>query len=62
MRHPSLNRPSRDPHYFYVTCCRVSKKNTVHEDLDFLKISIGSISPKIIQKTENDSVERHRFV
>ena len=36
-------------------------KNTVHEVLDFLKNCLGSISPEITQKTENDTVGRYRF-
>ena len=36
-------------------------KNTVHKVLDFLKNFLESISPKITQKTENNTVGRHGF-
>ena len=67
MRHSSPNRniiiiiiiiPSRYVYMFHVICCRASQKNIVHEVLDFLKKFLASISPKIIQKTENDTVGR----
>ena len=47
--------------FFHVICCTVSQKNIVHEVLDKLKNVLGSISPKITQKTENDAVKRYRF-
>ena len=50
--------PSRYVYMFHVICCRASQKNIVHEVLDFLKKFLASISPKIIQKTENDTVGR----
>ena len=65
MRLSNPNRPSRDPHYFYfffhVICWRASQKKTVHKVLGFLKKKFGPISPKITQKTENDTVGRYRF-
>ena len=36
-------------------------KNTVHEVLDYEENLLGSISPKITQKIENDTVGRYRF-
>ena len=36
-------------------------KNTVHKVLDFLKNYLRSISPKITQTIENDTVARYRF-
>ena len=65
MSHSSPNRPNRDPHYFgfflNVICWRASQKHTVHEVLDFSKKNCGSMSPKITQKTDNDTVGRDRF-
>ena len=59
------NRPSGDPHYFgfffHVISWRASPKNTVYEVLNFLKNFMGSLSPKITQKTKNDTVRRSRF-
>ena len=58
----SPNRPSGDPHYFgFFSHVSASQKNIVHELLDFSKKSFRSISPKITQKTENDTVGRYRF-
>ena len=62
MSHSSPNRPSGDPNYFgFFPRNRLKgvPKNTVHEVLDFLKKCLGSISPKITQKTENDTVGRY---
>ena len=66
MRHFSPNRPSRDPHHYicfflYLICCKAPQKNILHEVLDLRKKFLGSISPKITQKAENDTVGRHRF-
>ena len=47
--------------FLHVICYPYNIKNTVHEVLDFLKKFLGSISPKISQKTENATVGRYRF-
>ena len=39
--------------------CEASKKNTVHEVLDFLTNFLVSMSPKMTQRTENDTVGRY---
>ena len=36
-------------------------KNTVHEVLDLKKKILGSIPPKITQKTDNETIGRYRF-
>ena len=42
-------------------CCWVSQKTTVHEVWNFEKNFLRSISPKITEKTENDTLGRYRF-
>ena len=44
-----------------LICCGASRKNNVHEILDSLKNFVGSASPTITLKTENDTVGRYRF-
>ena len=36
-------------------------KKTMHEVLNFFTIFMGSISPKVIQKTENETSGRYRL-
>ena len=62
VRHSRLNRLSCVfSIFFHVTCWRASQKKSIREVFDFLKKLLGSISPKITQKTENDTVGRYRF-
>ena len=43
--------------FFHVICRRASQKKTVREVLDFSKKCLCSVSPKITQKIENDTVD-----
>ena len=47
--------------FFCVMCYIAFQKNTVNEILDILKKILLSISPKITQKTENDTFGHYRF-
>ena len=61
MRHSSPNRRHYFLFFFHVIWYRASRKNTVYEVFDFLKFFLDLMSPKMTQKTENDTVGRHRF-
>ena len=64
MRHFSPSRPSCDLHYLWFFSRNMSKgvpKKYRTQNYRFSKKFFRSISPKVTQKTENDTVGRYRF-